>query len=209
MNMKTTTKDQNDFMSGIEQTPVDWDSIDTSRLPDDCDMSKIDWEYENYVKDIPEEISEIQTVVQLTEENIHRKCRIINEGVYNTLKAKFSKLIKIDDDIVYNRVIDSTIKYKNTRCFKDMYSLYRKLNDKDIRKLCYVEIHSMYVGQIRKCISKANKFSKQQRNERIFKMIEDGVKYADIAAAFNMSLASIKKFGQALKHNKEQEKKNS
>lgn len=204
MNMKTT-KDQTDFMSGIEQTPVDWDSIDTSRLPDDCDMSKIDWQYENYIKDIPEEISEIQSVVQLTEENIHRKCILLNEGVYNTLKAKFNKLIKIDDDIVYNRVIDSTIKYKSTHFFKDMYSLYRKLNDNDIRKFCYVEIHSMYVDQIRKCMSKANKVSKQQRNEKIFALIRQGVKYAEIAATFNMSLASIKKFGQALKHNKEQE----
>lgn len=200
-----TTKDQTDFLSGIEQTPVDWDSIDTSRLPDDCDMSKIDWEYENYVKDIPEEISEIQSVVQLTEENIHRKCILLNEGVYNTLKAKFNKLIKIDDDIVYNRVIDSTIKYKSTHFFKDMYSLYRKLNDNDIRKFCYVEIHSMYVDQIRKCMAKANKVSKQQRNEKIFALIRQGVKYAEIAAAFNMSLASIKKFGQAIKHIKEQE----
>lgn len=50
---------------------------------------------------------------------------------------------------------------------------------------------------------------RQQRNEKIFAYIRQGVKYADIAAAFNMSLASINKFGQALKHKKEQEKKNA
>ena len=82
----------------------------------------------------------------------------------------------------------------------DLYSLYRRLSDKDIRKFCRTEIHSLYVQQIRKSIAKKNKANRAERNKHICECIDAGMKYADIAAKFSLSEISIKKLAQKHKY---------
>lgn len=183
----------NDFLKDIDMTPVNWDEIDLAKLENDCDRTPVDREFENYLNDLPDDLNHILDVIELTENEIQKKCRLLNEGIYNTMHKKIYSLVKLDDDYVYNKVIDSTIHYKNTRHLNDLYSLYKKLGSEDIRKFCYTEIHSMYVDQIRRNISKTNKKTKKYRNEQIFNLIDSGMKYADIAAKFGLSEISIKK----------------
>lgn len=192
------------FLSGIDMTPVDWDSIDTSKVPEDCDRTLVDFEFEHYLTDIPDDVNYILDVVEQTEAIIKARVLELNEGVYNTMKEKAPYLVKLDDDVVYDKVIDSTIRYKNSRHLNDLYSLYRRLSDKDIRKFCRTEIHSMYAYQIRKSIRLSNKLknkaNRAERNKQIFECIDAGMKYADIAAKFSLSEISIKKLAQKHKH---------
>lgn len=136
------------------------------------------------------------------EDEIRRKCKELNEAIYNSMKRKAPRLIKLDDDVVYEKIIDSTIKYKNTRHFNDLYSLYRRLGDKDIRKFCYTEIHSMYVEQVRRAIAKKPSKFIEERNRKIFDLIDQGVRYAEIAAKFALSEISIKKLAANYKKGK-------
>lgn len=184
------------FLSGIDMTPIDWDSIDTSKIPEDCDRTPVDFEFEHHLTDTPDDINYILDVVEQTEAIIKTRALELNEGVYNKMKEKAPYLVKLDDDVVYDKVIDSTIKYKNSRHLNDLYSLYRRLSDKDIRKFCRTEIHSLYVQQIRKSIAKKNTANRAERNQRIFDCIDAGMKYADIAAKFSLSEISIKKLAQ-------------
>ena len=133
------------FLDGIEMTQTDWDSIDTSKIPNDCDKTPVDIEFESFMTDIPDDVDRILDVVDTVEKNIKSIAKELNEAVFNTMKTKAPYLVKLDDDVVFNKVIDSTIRYKNSRHLNDLYSLYRRLSDKDIRKFCYTEIHSMYV----------------------------------------------------------------
>ena len=121
------------------------DSIDTSKIPNDCDEIPVDKEFESCMADIPDDVERILDIVDIVEKHIKSRAKAFNEAVFNTLKKKAPYLVKIDDDVVFNKVIDSTIRYKNSRPLNDLYSLYRRLSDKDIRKFCYTEIHSMYV----------------------------------------------------------------
>ena len=187
-------------LSGIDMTPVDWDSIDTTKVPEDCDITPVDVEFEHYLTDIPDDVNYILDVVEQTEAIIKARANELNEGVYNKMKRKVPSLVKLDDEAVFQTIIDSTIKYKNSRHLNDLYSLYRRLSDKDIRKFCRTEIHSLYVQQIRKSIVKKNKANRAARNKQIFKCIDAGMKYADIAAKFSLSEASIKKLAQKRKH---------
>ncbi len=59
----------------------------------------------------------------------------------------------------------------------------------------------MYVEQVRRNIAKFSKSTKAERNQKIFKLIDDGVRYSEIAAMFNLSEISIKKLAQ--KHKQE------
>ena len=188
------------FLSGIDMTPIDWDSIDTTKVPEDCDRTPVDFEFELHLTDTPDDINYILDVVEQTESIIKARALELNEGVYNTMKRKAPYLVKLDDEVVYNKVIDSTIKYKNSRHLNDLYSLYRRLSDKDIRKFCKTEIHSLYVQQIRKSIVNKNKANRAERNKQIFKCIDAGMRYADIAAKFSLSEISIKKLAQKRKH---------
>ena len=189
------------FLDGIEMTQTDWDSIDTSKIPNDCDKTQIDNEFESCIVDIPDDVERILDIVDIVEKHIKSRAKAFNEAVFNTLKKKAPYLVKVDDDVVFNKVIDSTIRYKNSRPLNDLYSLYRRLSDKDIRKFCYTEIHSLYVQQIRKSLGLKNKADKITRNQRIFDCIDAGMRYAEIAAKFNLSEISIKKLAQ--KHKKE------
>lgn len=188
------------FLSGIDMTPVDWDSIDTSKVPEDCDKTPVDFEFEHYLTDTPDDINYILDVVEQTEAIIKARALELNEGVYNKMKRKVPSLVKLDDEAVFQTIIDSTIKYKNSRHLNDLYSLYRRLSDKDIRRFCYTEIHSLYVQQIRKSIVKKNKANRAERNKQIFACIDTGMKYADIAAKFSLSEISIKKLAQKHYH---------
>lgn len=187
----------NDFLKDIDTTPVNWDEIDTAKLENDCDQTPVDSEFENYLNDLPDDLNHILDVIELTENEIQKKCRLLNEGIYNTMHKKIYSLVKLDDDYVYNKVIDSTIRYKNTRHFNDLYSLYKKLGSEDIRKFCYTEIHSMYCRQVQQLMLGVRKQKNDQirntRNEQIFNLIDSGMKYADIAAKFGLSEISIKK----------------
>lgn len=200
MKNKMKNKTEN-FLDGIEITQTDWDSIDTSKIPNDCDKTPLDIEFESFMTDIPDDVERILDVVDIVEKNIKARAKELNEAVFNTMKEKAPYLVKLDDDVVYNKVIDSTIKYKNSRHLNDLYSLYRRLSDKDIRKFCYTEIHSMYACQIRKSIGLKRKSDKITRNQRIFDCIDAGMRYAEIAAKFNLSEISIKKLAQ--KHKKD------
>ena len=133
------------FLDGIESTQIDWDSIDTSKIPNDGDKTPVDNEFESCMADIPDDVERILDIVDIVENNIKSRAKAFNEAVFNSMKKKAPYLVKIDDDVVFNKVIDSTIRYKNSRPLNDLYSLYRRLSDKDIRKFCYTEIHSMYV----------------------------------------------------------------
>ena len=195
------------FLDGIEMTKTDWDSIDTSKIPNDCDKTPLDIEFESFMTDIPDDVERILDVVDIVEKNIKSRAKELNEAVFNTMKEKAPYLVKLDDDVVYDNIIDSTIRYKNSHHLNDLYSLYRRLSDKDIRKFCYTEIHSMYAYQIRKSIRLNNKLNnkakKATRNQRIFDCIDAGMRYAEIAAKFNLSEISIKKLAQ--KHKKDKE----
>ena len=181
------------FLDGIEMTQTDWDSIDTSKIPNDCDKTPLDIEFESFMTDIPDDVERILDIVDIVEKNIKLRAKELNEAVFNTMKEKAPYLVKLDDDVVYDKIIDSTIRYKNSHHLNDLYSLYRRLSDKDIRKLCYTEIHSMYVGQIRKSIGLKRSSDKITRNQRIFDCIDSGMRYVEIAAKFNLSEISIKK----------------
>ena len=181
------------FLDGIEMTQTDWDSIDTSKIPNDCDKTPIDIEFESFMTDIPDDVERVLDIVDTVEHNIKSRAKELNEAVFNTMKEKAPYLVKLDDDVVYDKIIDSTIRYKNSHHLNDLYSLYRRLSDKDIRKFCYTEIHSMYVGQIRKSIGLKHTSDKITRNQRIFDCIDTGMRYAEIAAKFNLSEISIKK----------------
>lgn len=133
------------FLDGIESTQIDWDSIDTSKIPNDCDETPVDNEFESCMADIPDDVERILDIVDIVEKHIQSRAKAFNEAVFNSMKKKAPYLVKLDDDVVFNKIIDSTIKYKNSRPLNDLYSLYRRLSDKDIRKFCYTEIHSMYV----------------------------------------------------------------
>lgn len=189
------------FLDGIEMTQTNWDSIDTSKIPNDCDKTPIDTEFESFMTDIPDDVERILDVVDIVEKNIKSRAKELNEAVFNTMKKKAPYLVKLDDDVVFNKVIDSTIRYKNSRHLNDLYSLYRRLSDKDIRKFCYTEIHSMYACQIRKSLVFKNKADKTARNQRIFDCIDAGMRYAEIASKFNLSEISIKKLAQKHKRN--------
>lgn len=198
---------KSDFLEGIEIQPVDWNSIDTSKVPEDCDKTPVDYEFECYQTDIPDDIGAILDVVQATEDEIRRKCKLLNEGVFNSMKAKIRNLVKLDDAVVFEKVIDSTIRYKNSHHFNDLYSLYRKLGGDDIRKFCYTEIHSMYCRQVQQLMLGVRKAksdaARAERNSKIFKLIDDGIRYKEIAAKFNMSEISIKKLAQKHKARKQ------
>lgn len=181
------------FLDGIEMTQTDWDSIDTSKIPNDCDKTPLDIEFESFMTDVPDDVERILDIVDIVEKNIKLRAKELNEAVFNTMKEKAPYLVKLDDDVVYDKIIDSTIRYKNSHHLNDLYSLYRRLSDKDIRKFCYTEIHSMYVGQIRKSIGLKRNSDKITRNKRIFDCIDAGMRYAEIAAKFNLSEISIKK----------------
>lgn len=198
----TNDKTEN-FLDGIESTQIDWDSIDTSKIPTDCDKTPVDTEFESRMADIPDDVERILDIVDIVEKHIQSRAKAFNEAIFNSMKKKAPYLVKLDDDVVYQKVIDSTIRYKNSRHLNDLYSLYRRLSDKDIRKFCYAEIHSMYVQQIRKSLGLKNKADKITRNQRIFDCIDAGMRYAEIAAKFNLSEISIKKLAQ--KHKKEKE----
>lgn len=133
------------FLDGIEMTQTNWDSIDTSKITNDCDETQIDKEFESCMADIPDDVERILDIVDIVEKHIQSRAKAFNEAVFNTLKKKAPYLVKLDDVVVFNKVIDSTIRYKNSHHLNDLYSLYRRLSDKDIRKFCYAEIHSMYV----------------------------------------------------------------
>ena len=191
------------FLDSIEMTQTNWDSIDTSKITNDCDETHVDNEFESFMADMPDDVERILDIVDIVEKHIQSRAKAFNEAVFNSMKKKAPYLVKIDDDVVFNKVIDSTIRYKNSRPLNDLYSLYRRLSDKDIRKFCYTEIHSMYVQQIRKSLGLKNKADKITRNQRIFDCIDAGMRYAEIAAKFNLSEISIKKLAQ--KHKKEKE----
>lgn len=184
------------FLSSIDMTPIDWDSIDTSKIPEDCYTTPIDVEFERFITDVQDDASCILDDVYRTENNIKARAKELNEAVYNTMKRRANYLSKLDDEDVCQTVIDSTIKYKNSRHLNNLYQLYRRLNDKDIRKFCYVEIHSLYVHQIRKSIVKNNKMKRAERNKLIFECIDAGMRYIDIANKFSLSEISIKKLAQ-------------
>lgn len=192
------------FLSGIDMTLIDWDSIDTSKVPEDCDKTPVDFEFEHHLTDTPDDINYILDVVEQTEAIIKARVLELNEGVYNKMKEKAPYLVKLDDEAVFQTIIDSTIKYKNSRHLNDLYSLYRRLSDKDIHKFCRTEIHSMYAYQIRKSIRLRNKLknkaNRAERNKQIFECIDAGMRYADIAAKFSLSEISIKKLAQKHKH---------
>ena len=133
------------FLDGIEMTQTDWNSIGTSKIPNDCDETPVDIEFESIMADIPDDVERILDVVDIVGKHIKSRAKELNEAVFNTIKQKAPYLVKLDDDVVFNKVIDSAIRYKNSRHLNDLYSLYRRLSDKDIRKFCYTEIHSMYV----------------------------------------------------------------
>ena len=188
------------FLSGIDMTPIDWDSIDTSKVPEDCDKTSVVVEFEHYLIDIPDDVNHILVVVEQTEAIIKACAKELNKAMYNKMKNKVPSLVKLVDEAVFQTIIDSTIKYKNSRHLNDLYSLYRRLSDKDIRKFCRTEIHSLYVQQIRKSIAKKNKANRAERNTHIFECIDAGMRYADIAAKFSLSEATIKKLAQKHKH---------
>lgn len=204
--------ENNEFMEDIEQNEIDWNSIDISKIPSDIDITPIDNSYESYDSNIDTSVAfadiagKVLDFIVQKQNDIRKVCEELNEGIFNSLKAKVKNLVKLDDGIVYQKVIDSTIKYKITHNFDDLYSLYKKLNDKDIRKFCYVEIKTMYVQQLRTAIANSHKHQRSERNEKIFQMIDEGVKYADIAATFGMALVSIKKLAQQHKGKKNEYK---
>lgn len=203
MKNKMKNKKTENFLDGIEMTQTDWDSIDASKIPNDCDKTPLDIEFESFMTDIPDDVERILDMVDIVEKNIKSRAKELNEAVFNTMKKKAPYLVKLDDDVVYDKIIDSTIRYKNSHHLNDLYSLYRRLSDKDIRKFCYTEIHSMYAQQIRKSIGLKHKSDKNTRNQRIFDCIDAGMRYAEIAAKFNLSEISIKKLAQ--KHKKDKE----
>ena len=89
------------FLSGIDMTPVDWDSIDTTKVPEDCDITLVDVEFEHYLTDIPDDVNYILDVVEQTEAIIKARANELNEGVYNTMKRKAPSLAKLDDEAVF------------------------------------------------------------------------------------------------------------
>ena len=58
------------FLDGIEMTHTDWDSIDTSKIPNDCDKTPLDIEFESFMTDIPDDVERILDVVDIVEKNI-------------------------------------------------------------------------------------------------------------------------------------------
>ena len=89
------------FLDGLEMTQTDWDSIDTSKIPNDCDKIQIDNEFESCMADIPDDVERILDIVDIVEQHIKSRAKAFNEAVFNTLKKKAPYLIKIDDDVVY------------------------------------------------------------------------------------------------------------
>ena len=89
------------FLSGIDMTPIDWDSIDTTKVPEDCDRTSVDVEFEHYLTDIPDDVERILDVVDTVEKSIKAIAKELNEGVYNTMKRKAPSLTKLDDEAVF------------------------------------------------------------------------------------------------------------
>lgn len=197
--------ENNEFMKDICQQDVNWDSIDTATLPDDIDITPIDKDYESYKAHCDESVlyadfaAKVLDFIQQKQNDIRKVCEELNEGIFNSMKAKTPTLAKLDDKVVYQKIIDSTIKYKITHNFDDLFSLYKKLNDKDIRKFCFVEIRSMYVQQIRIGIANSNKIARGARNVEIVNMRACGAPYAKIAERFDLSIASVKKICKEVK----------
>ena len=98
-------KMQNDktenFLDGIEMTQTDWDSIDTSKIPNDCDKTPVDNEFESCMADIPDDVERILDIVDIVEQHIKSRAKAFNEAVFKTLKKKAPYLVKLDDDVVY------------------------------------------------------------------------------------------------------------
>lgn len=89
------------FLSGIDMTLIDWDSIDTSKVPEDCDKTPVDFEFEHHLTDTPDDINYILDVVEQTEAIIKARVLELNEGVYNKMKEKAPYLVKLDDEAVF------------------------------------------------------------------------------------------------------------
>ena len=89
------------FLDGIESTQIDWDSIDTSKIPYDCDKTQIDNEFESRMADIPDDVERILDIVDIVEKHIQSRAKAFNEAIFNSMKKKAPYLIKLDDDVVY------------------------------------------------------------------------------------------------------------
>lgn len=87
-------------MSSIDMTPIDWDSIDTSKIPEDCYTTPIDVEFERFMTDVQDDASCILDDVYRTENNIKARAKELNEAVYNTMKRRANYLSKLDDEDV-------------------------------------------------------------------------------------------------------------
>ena len=89
------------FLSGIDMTPIDWYSIDTSKVPEDCDKTSVDVEFEHYLTDIQDDVNYILDVVEQTEAIIKARAKELNEGVYNKMKSKVPSLSELVDEAVF------------------------------------------------------------------------------------------------------------
>lgn len=141
---------ENEFMENIENQKIDWASVNTAIMPANADVTPVDRDYESGASNVDSSagfkdaaMAALDCVLE-KQEAIRLVCLQLNDGVFNSLKQKTGSIVKIDDAVVFEKVIDSTIKYKRRKNFNDLYSLYRRLNDKDIRKFCYTEIRSLY-----------------------------------------------------------------
>ena len=88
-------------MSGIDMTPIDWDSIDTSKIPEDRFNNPIDVEFERFMTDIQDDANCILDDVYRTENNIKARAKELNEAVYNTMKRRANYLAKLDNEDVF------------------------------------------------------------------------------------------------------------
>lgn len=100
-NQQSCENNMDGFLSGIDMTPVDWDSIDTSKVPEDCDITPVDVEFEHYMTDIPDDVNYILDVVEQTEAIIKARAKERNEAVYNKMKRKVPSLVKLVDEFVF------------------------------------------------------------------------------------------------------------
>ena len=100
-NQKSCENSIDGFLSVIDMTSIDWDSINTTKVPEDCDRTPVDVEFEHYLTDIPDDVDRILDVVDTVEKTIKARAKELNEGVYNTMKEKAPYLVKLDDEAVF------------------------------------------------------------------------------------------------------------
>lgn len=89
------------FLDSIEMTQTNWDSIDTSKITNDCDETPVDNEFESFMADIPDDVERILDIVDIVEKHIQSRAKAFNEAVFNSMKKKAPYLVKLDDDVVY------------------------------------------------------------------------------------------------------------